>query len=36
MDNDPKNTPKATREFLKERKWDIFQRPSQLPDLIRT
>ncbi len=33
MDNDPKHTAKATKEFLKEKKWTVMQWPSQSPDL---
>ncbi len=32
MDNDPKHTAKATQEFLKVKKWNILQWPSQSPD----
>ncbi len=32
-DNDPKHTAKATQEFLKVKKWNIPQWPSQSPDL---
>ncbi len=35
MDNDPKHTAKATKEFLKGKKWTVMQWPSQSPDLIR-
>ncbi len=33
MDDDPNHTAKATQEFLKVKKWNILQRPSQSPDL---
>ena len=33
MDNDPKHTAKATKEFLKGQKWNVMQWPSQSPDL---
>uniref|UniRef100_A0A8C5Q3N9 Transposase n=1 Tax=Leptobrachium leishanense TaxID=445787 RepID=A0A8C5Q3N9_9ANUR len=33
MDNDPKHTAKATKEFLKGQKWNIMQWPNQSPDL---
>ncbi len=33
MDNDPKHTAKATQEFLKVKKWNVRQWPSQSPDL---
>uniref|UniRef100_A0A8C5Q4E8 Transposase n=1 Tax=Leptobrachium leishanense TaxID=445787 RepID=A0A8C5Q4E8_9ANUR len=33
MDNDPKHTAKATKEFLKGQKWNVKQWPSQSPDL---
>ena len=33
MDNDPKHTAKATKEFLKAKKWTVLQWPSQSPDL---
>ncbi len=33
MDNDPKHTAKATKEFLKGKKWTVMQWPSQPPDL---
>ncbi len=33
MDNDPKHTAKATKEFLKGKKWTVMQWPSQSPDL---
>ena len=33
MDNDPKHTAKATKEFFKAKKWNVMQWPSQLPDL---
>ncbi len=32
MDDDPKHTAKATQEFLKAKKWNILQWPSQSPD----
>ncbi len=32
MDDDPKHTAKATQEFLKVKKWNILQWPSQCPD----
>ncbi len=32
MDNDPKHTAKATKEFLKGKKWTVMQWPSQSPD----
>ncbi len=33
MDNDPKHTAKATKEFLKGKKCTVMQWPSQSPDL---
>ncbi len=33
MDNDAKHTAKATQGFLKVKKWNILQWPSQSPDL---
>ncbi len=33
MDNDPKHTGKATKEFLKGKKWTVMQWPSPSPDL---
>ena len=33
MDNDPKHTAKATQEFIKAKKWNILEWPSQSPDL---
>ncbi len=36
MDDDPKHTAKATQEFLKVKKWNILQWPSQSPDLNPT
>ena len=33
MDNDPKHTTKATKEFFKANKWNDMQWPSQSPDL---
>lgn len=33
MDNDPKHTAKASKEFYKANKWNIMQWPSQSPDL---
>ncbi len=33
IDDDPKHTVKATQEFLKVKKWNIWQWPSQSPDL---
>ncbi len=33
MDSDPKHTAKATKEFLKGKKWTVMQWPSQSPDL---
>ena len=33
MDNDLKQTVKATKEFLKAKKWNVLQWPSQSPDL---
>ncbi len=33
MDNDTKHTAKATKEFLKGKKWTVMQWPSQSPDL---
>ncbi len=33
IDDDPKHTAKATQEFLKLKKWNILQWPSQSPDL---
>ncbi len=35
MDGDPKHTAKATQEFLKVKKWNILQWPSQSPDSTR-
>ena len=32
MDNDPKHTAKATKEFFKAKKWNVMQWPSQSPD----
>ncbi|KAG2457144.1 TCB1 transposase, partial [Polypterus senegalus] len=32
MDNDPKHTSKATQEFIKAKKWNIHEWPSQSPD----
>ena len=32
MDNDPKHTVKATKEFFKAKKWNVLQWPSQSPD----
>ena len=32
MDNDPKHTAKATKEFFKAKKWNVLQWPSQSPD----
>ncbi len=32
MDDDPKHTAKATQKFLKVKKWNILQWPSQSPD----
>ncbi len=32
MDNDPKHTAKATKEFLKGKKWTVMQWPRQSPD----
>ncbi len=32
MDDDPKQTAKAIQEFLKVKKWNILQWPSQCPD----
>ncbi len=32
MDDDPKHTAKATQEFLKVKKLNILQWPSQSPD----
>lgn len=34
MGNEPKHTGKASQECLKTNKWDIFQLPSQSPDLM--
>ncbi len=31
MDNDPKHTAKATKEFLKGKKWTVMQWPSPTP-----
>ncbi len=33
MENDPKHTAKATKEFLKGKKWTVMQWPNQSPDL---
>uniref|UniRef100_A0A3P9JP88 Transposase Tc1-like domain-containing protein n=1 Tax=Oryzias latipes TaxID=8090 RepID=A0A3P9JP88_ORYLA len=33
MDNDPKHPAKATQEFIKAKKWNILEWPSQSPDL---
>ncbi|CAJ0941103.1 unnamed protein product, partial [Ranitomeya imitator] len=33
MDNDPKHKAKATQEFIKAKKWNILEWPSQSPDL---
>ena len=33
MDNDPKHTANATKEFFKSKKWNVMQWPSQSPDL---
>ncbi|CAJ0943504.1 unnamed protein product [Ranitomeya imitator] len=33
MDNDPKHKAKATQEFIKAKKWNIFEWPSQSSDL---
>uniref|UniRef100_A0A8C5P8K5 Transposase n=1 Tax=Leptobrachium leishanense TaxID=445787 RepID=A0A8C5P8K5_9ANUR len=33
LDNDPKHTAKATKEFLKGQKWNVIQWSSQSPDL---
>ncbi len=33
IDDDPKHTAKATKEFLKGKKWTVMQWPSQSPDL---
>uniref|UniRef100_A0A3P9K2C3 Transposase Tc1-like domain-containing protein n=1 Tax=Oryzias latipes TaxID=8090 RepID=A0A3P9K2C3_ORYLA len=33
MDNDPKHTAKATQEFIKAKKWNFLEWPSQSPDL---
>ena len=33
MDNDPKHTAKATKEFFKAKKWNVMQLASQSPDL---
>ena len=33
MDNDPKHTVKATQDFIKAKKWNILEWPSQSPDL---
>ncbi|CAJ0940801.1 unnamed protein product [Ranitomeya imitator] len=33
MDNDPKHKAKATQEFIKAKKWNIIEWPSQSPDL---
>ncbi len=32
MDDDPKHTAEATKEFLKVKKWNILQWPSRYPD----
>ncbi len=32
MDNNPEHTAKTTQEFLKVKKWNILQWPSQSPD----
>ncbi len=36
MDNDPKHTAKTIQEFLKVKKWNILQWPSQSPDVNPT
>lgn len=36
MENEPKHTATANKEFLKEKKWNVTQWPSQLPDLNPT
>ncbi len=36
VDNDPKHTAKTTQEFLKVKKWNILQWPSQSPDFNPT
>lgn len=33
---DPKDTAKATQEFLKVKKWDVLGWPSQSPNLRST
>lgn len=33
MDNDPKRTAKATKAFIKAKKWNVLQWPRQSPDL---
>ena len=33
VDNDPKHPAKATQAFMKAKKWNILQWPSQSPDL---
>jgi len=33
MDNDPKQTTKATKELFTAKKWNVLQWPSQSPDL---
>lgn len=36
MDDDPKHTAEITQEFMKAKKWDVLQEPSQSPDLSTT
>ena len=33
VDNDPKHTAKATKEFFMAKRWNVLQWPSQSPDL---
>ena len=33
QDNDPKNTAKTTKEFIRGKKWKVLDWPSQSPDL---
>lgn len=33
MDNGPKHSPKATKEFFKAKMWNVMQWSSQSPDL---
>ena len=32
QDNDPKHTANTTKDFIMEKKWKVFEWPSQLPD----